>query len=69
MSRSFTGVEAALRRHKGVAADGRRDTDSGSRSQFVRLVVPCRVQPRMDVVFQKGIRGSLGDQETGHNKI
>ena len=56
LPRSVTGVETALCMHTDVATDGNRDTDSGSRSQFVRLVVPCRVQPRMDVVFQKGTR-------------
>ena len=57
LPRSFTGVETALRMHKDVAIDGRRDVNSDSRSQFVCLVVPCRLPPRLDVVFQKGIRG------------
>ena len=49
LPRSFTGVETALRMHKDVATDGGRDTHSEARSLFTRLVVPCRLPPRLDV--------------------
>ena len=50
LPRSLTGVETALRMHRDVATDGRRDTNSESRSQFLRLVVPCPLPPRLDVL-------------------